>query len=215
MASLIDLKLSSNITIFPASLAASVPLPMAKPTSARFNAGESLTPSPVMPTTRFISWHSRTILDLSVGSARAITRICGIIRFTSSSDILFNWADEIALSSGFCKGPASFAMATAVSSLSPVIMTTCIPASCTSRIASFASLLTSSRIPTRPIRTTSSWISFSLSSRPEYPNASTRIAFAANSSIFAFNAAWSNGQTVPSASRYFSAFASRRSGAPL
>ena len=31
--------MSSNITIFPASFAASVPLPIAKPTSARFRAG--------------------------------------------------------------------------------------------------------------------------------------------------------------------------------
>ena len=38
----------------PASRTASVPLPIAKPTSARRSAGESLTPSPVMPTTRFI-----------------------------------------------------------------------------------------------------------------------------------------------------------------
>ena len=75
MASLMDLKLSSRMTILPASLAASVPLPMAKPTSARFKAGESLTPSPVMPTTRFISWQRRTIRDLSVGRARAMTRI--------------------------------------------------------------------------------------------------------------------------------------------
>ena len=70
-----DLKLSSKITISPASFAASVPLPIANPTSARFSAGESFTPSPVIPTTRFISWHRRTILDLSVGSALAMTRI--------------------------------------------------------------------------------------------------------------------------------------------
>ena len=85
MASLIDEKLSSKMTILPASFEASVPLPIANPTSARFNAGESLTPSPVIPTTRFISWHRRTILDLSVGNALAITRISGRIALTSSS----------------------------------------------------------------------------------------------------------------------------------
>ena len=167
IASLMDLKLSSKITIFPASFAASVPLPIAKPTSARFSAGESFTPSPVMPTTRFISWQSLTIRDLSVGSALAITRILGIIFFTSSSDISFNWAEESAISSLLFNKPASFAIATAVSSLSPVIMTTWMPASCTSLMASRASGLTSSRIPTRPIMTISSLILFSTSERSE------------------------------------------------
>ena len=156
-----DLKLSSRITILPASFAASVPLPMAKPTSARFSAGESLTPSPVMPTTRFISWHRRTIRDLSVGSALAITRICGMIFFTSSSLISLSCADERARSLPPFNSPASFAIATAVSRRSPVIMTTWIPAPCTSRIASFASGRTSSRMPTRPMITISSLMVFS------------------------------------------------------
>ena len=167
IASLMDLKLSSRITILPASFAASVPLPIANPTSARFSAGESFTPSPVIPTTRFISWHSRTILDLSVGSARAITLILGIIFFTSSSDISFNCAEDNALSESVFSSPASLAMATAVSSLSPVIITTCIPAFCTCSIASLASGLTSSRMPTKPIITISSLILFSTSSFSE------------------------------------------------
>ena len=37
-----------------------------------------------MPTTRFSSWHRRTIRDLSVGRARAMTRMRGMIFFTSS-----------------------------------------------------------------------------------------------------------------------------------
>ena len=124
MASRMDLKLSSRMTIFPASLAAWVPLPMAKPTSARFRAGESFTPSPVMPTTRPISWHRRTMRDLSVGRARAMTRMRGTIFFTSSSLSRFSWAEVMAKSSLLCSSPASRAMEAAVSSRSPVIITT-------------------------------------------------------------------------------------------
>ena len=167
MASLIDEKLSSKMTILPASFAASVPLPIANPTSARFNAGESLTPSPVIPTTRFISWHRRTILDLSVGNALAITRISGRIALTSSSLIWFNCAEDNALSDSFFNNPASFAIATAVSKRSPVIITTWIPASWTSLIASFADGRTSSLIATNPMSTRSSLIWFFTSSFSE------------------------------------------------
>ena len=87
IACLMDRKLSSRITISPASLATSVPLPMANPTSARFRAGESLTPSPVMPVTRFISWAILTRRSLSRGSARDTTLRSGRFNFTSSSDM--------------------------------------------------------------------------------------------------------------------------------
>ena len=167
MASLMERKLSSRMTILPASLAASVPLPMAKPTSARFRAGESLTPSPVMPTTRFSSWHRRTIRDLSVGRARAMTRMRGMIFFTSSSDSSLSWAEVRATSSRARSSPASRAMATAVSSRSPVIMTTWMPAFCTSAMASRASGRTSSRMPTRPMRTVSVLMAFSVISLGE------------------------------------------------
>jgi hypothetical protein len=83
-----------------------LPDPIANPTSAFLSAGESLTPSPVMPTTRPVScgythslaMHtmpartrhtcaSRTSRLLSVGSARDTTASLGSIFFTSSSDI--------------------------------------------------------------------------------------------------------------------------------
>ena len=128
IASLIDLKLSSRITILPASFAASVPLPIAKPTSALLSAGESFTPSPVIPTTRFISWQRRTILDLSVGSALAITLMFGIMLFTTSSLMELSCALERATSVEVLRRPASFAIATAVSRRSPVIITTWMPA---------------------------------------------------------------------------------------
>ena len=50
----IELKLSSKITNLLASLATSVPDPIAKPTSAALSAGASFAPSPVIPTTKFI-----------------------------------------------------------------------------------------------------------------------------------------------------------------
>ena len=80
-------KLSSKTVISPASLATSVPLPIAKPTSAFFRAGESLTPSPVIPTTKLSSCAMRTNLLLSDGRARATTRKFGKSIFNSSSDI--------------------------------------------------------------------------------------------------------------------------------
>ena len=89
----------SRSTMFPASLAAWVPVFMATPTSAWARAGASLVPSPVMAT-RFppaCSARIRAILSSGVASARK-----------SST-------------------PASAAMAAAVSGLSPVIITVLIP----------------------------------------------------------------------------------------
>lgn len=71
---IIELKLSSNNIISAASLATSEPLyPIANPTSALFNAGPSLLPSPVTATTlpKFIS--PVTNIYLSSGVALANT----------------------------------------------------------------------------------------------------------------------------------------------
>ena len=130
----------------PASLATSVPEPMAKPTSAFFRAGESFTPSPVMPTTRFSSWAMRTRRLLSVGRARATTRRLGSMAFSSSSLLLAISAEVMATSEGSRSSPASRAMATAVSLRSPVTMTTWMPASWTSLMAGMTSLRTLSRM---------------------------------------------------------------------
>ena len=146
IAFLMDAKLSSRMVISPASLATSVPLPMAKPTSAFFSAGESLTPSPVIPTTSSSSCASLTRRLLSVGKALETTRRCGRMAFISSSLFSAISADVSATSSGSASSPASFAMAHAVSFRSPVTMTTWIPARCTSRMASLASIRTLSRI---------------------------------------------------------------------
>ena len=124
-------------------------------------------------------------------------------------------ADESALSELDCIRPASFAIAIAVSSLSPVIITTWIPAPITSAIASLASGLTSSLIPTRPMITISSFIVFSTRAFCEYPNAKTLIALAASSSIFLSRTALSIVFTSPFSSKNFLAFARSLSGAPL
>ena len=54
-----------------ASMATSVPVPMAKPTSAWASAGASLTPSPTMPTRLPSSWSFCTSCALSSGSTSA------------------------------------------------------------------------------------------------------------------------------------------------
>ena len=110
------------------SFVISVPLPMAKPTSAFFTAGASFTPSPVIPTTRFICFANLTRRLLSVGKALATTHNSGRSSFTWSS--LSSPSSEEVITLGFSPLmiPTSRAMAWAVSLESPVIITTWIPA---------------------------------------------------------------------------------------
>jgi len=136
----------------PASFATSVPLPIAKPTSAFFKAGESFTPSPVMPTTKSSSCARRTRRLLSDGRARATTRRDGSAAFTSSSLIAPSSVEVHTTSEGSVRSPASRAMAMAVSFLSPVTITTWIPAERTSLIAVTASARTLSRIASTQTR---------------------------------------------------------------
>ena len=71
-ASTIVAKLSSVNTISAAPFATSVPvIPMAQPTSLAFNAGASLTPSPVIATTAPVRCQDLTIRILSSGVTRA------------------------------------------------------------------------------------------------------------------------------------------------
>ena len=71
-------KLSSASTTRAASLAASVPFsPIATPTSARFRAGASLTPSPVIATTRPSACSASIRRSLCSGAARAKTSTPG------------------------------------------------------------------------------------------------------------------------------------------
>ncbi len=70
-ARMIEAKLSSVKTIAAASLATSVPVPIAIPISACFKAGASLTPSPVMAEILPLSCQARTIRILFSGETRA------------------------------------------------------------------------------------------------------------------------------------------------
>ena len=72
IASTIVEKLSSASTISDDSLATSVPLiPIEIPISACFNAGASLTPSPVIAVTKLLAWYAFTIRSLFSGVALA------------------------------------------------------------------------------------------------------------------------------------------------
>ena len=81
-------KLSSDKIISAASLDTSVPvIPRATPISAFFNAGASLTPSPVMDTMQPFRCHASTIRILFSGDTLAYTDIREIISSNSSSVI--------------------------------------------------------------------------------------------------------------------------------
>ena len=73
-------KLSSSRIISDASLLTSVPvMPIAMPIFAPFNAGASLTPSPVIATMCPFSLRALTILTLSSGCTLAKTEMLSII----------------------------------------------------------------------------------------------------------------------------------------
>ena len=83
------LKLSSKSMIEAASLATSVPdIPIANPTSAFFNAGASLVPSPVTATTLPLSIKPVTNAYLSSGRDLAITFRLGIIESNTSAFLI-------------------------------------------------------------------------------------------------------------------------------
>ena len=103
-------------------MATSVPVPMAMPTSAAASAGASLTPSPAIATTRPLSRNCFTTRPLSSG------------RISASTSAI----------------PSLAATACAVVRLSPVNMTTRIPSSCKTRIASGVLALIGSAIASNP-----------------------------------------------------------------
>ena len=107
----------------PACFATSVPLPIAKPTSARLSAGASFMPSPVMPHTSPALWDTLASLLLSAGRARETT-------FSRGSNFASSLSDRSAISllvSVTASGvsiPQESATALAVSALSPVTIQT-------------------------------------------------------------------------------------------
>lgn len=131
----IEAKLSSVKTISAASFATSLPFfPMAMPTSARFKAGESLTPSPVITQKACRRCIASTIRTLVVGLHRAMTRgNCSMESISSSvirSKLSAAMTNRLALMFEIILSriPTSDAMAVAVRIWSPVSMCTVMPA---------------------------------------------------------------------------------------
>ncbi len=128
------------------SMATSVPVPIAMPTSAAARAGASLTPSPAMATTWPSACRRRTTSAFCSGSTSA----------TTSSR------------------PRERATACAVTRLSPVSMITRSPSACSRRIASGVLGLIGSATPSRP--TASSPTTRNITVWPSARRASTRAA---------------------------------------
>ena len=107
-------KLSSVSTIAAASFATSVPvIPIATPISACFNAGASLTPSPVIATIIPLSCHARTMRILCSGDTLAYTEIFETNSLSSSS-LIFSISAPSQASDKSCNIPTLFAIAAAV-----------------------------------------------------------------------------------------------------
>ena len=146
-------KLSSVRTRSAALRATSVPsFPIAIPTSAAFKDGASLTPSPVIATVLPRDFNASTIRTLCSGETLAKTRMDST-RFTKSllsdssiSAPVMHWLLSVAI-------PKSFAMAKAVSTWSPVIMTVSTWAPLKLSTAPRASALGGSIMPTSPTKT--------------------------------------------------------------
>ena len=121
-------KLSSARIIPAASLDTPVPvIHIAIPISACFNAGASLTPSPVIATIAPLLCQARTIRILCSGDTRAYTEICSTVSASCASLICSKSAPSTVRSPS-AKIPICFAMALAVALWSPVIITGRIPA---------------------------------------------------------------------------------------
>ena len=121
-------KSSSARIMAAASLDTSVPdRPMAIPISAFFKAGASLTPSPVMATISPFFCQAFTMRILSAGVTRANTAYLRMSRLSSSS---LNWESWVPVMASLPPSmiPSFFAMAEAVVTWSPVIITVLIPA---------------------------------------------------------------------------------------
>ena len=144
--------MSSASTIAATSLAASVPRrPMATPTSARFSAGASLTPSPVMATTAPSACSASTSRSLCSGLVRAKTVASRATRRRPPWSRPSSSRPVTAF--GSWARPSWRAMASAVATWSPVIILIPIPAARQSRTAAIASVRGGSISPSSPRKT--------------------------------------------------------------
>ena len=143
-------KLSSVSTRSAAFLATSVPsFPIAIPTSAAFRDGASLIPSPVIATVFPFFFRASTILTLCSGETLANTRMPSTFLRNSSSGIA-SISPPVMHSLLSPAIPSSPAIARAVSTWSPVIITVSTCALQKLFTASAASGLGGSIIPTSP-----------------------------------------------------------------
>jgi hypothetical protein len=86
IAEMIEAKLSSVSTMSAVCFVTSVPvMPIAMPMSARFRAGASFTPSPVMPTTCPFFFRASTMRTLCWGETRAKTLVVSSASASSAS----------------------------------------------------------------------------------------------------------------------------------
>mmetsp|Transcript_9645 Transcript_9645/g.24918 ORF Transcript_9645/g.24918 Transcript_9645/m.24918 type:complete len:303 (+) Transcript_9645:842-1750(+) len=159
MAATIVAKLSSASTMSAASLATSVPaMPIATPMAACLSAGASLTPSPVMAGTSPAVRSILTSICLSRGSVREKTMFwwCDVSSATRfSSDMPKKSApvnERPSVASPSLKMPISRAIASAVGWVSPVIITTRMPAVTHSAMAGATSGRAGSLMPATPTK---------------------------------------------------------------
>ncbi|MBT9169296.1 MAG: hypothetical protein DDT19_02654 [Syntrophomonadaceae bacterium] len=158
-ARIIETKLSSVKIISDASLLTSVPvIPIAMPIAAFFKAGASFTPSPVIATTLAFLVKASITRSLWFGETLAYTSTFSTILSNSPSVKAPN-SVPVKISPDF-RIPNSLAIASAVSLWSPVIIIGFMPAPLQTSIASLASFLGGSIIPTIPTKTISDSTSF-------------------------------------------------------
>jgi hypothetical protein len=151
------LKSSSVRIMSAASLATSVPsLPMLMPMSAFFSAGASFTPSPVIATTSPRLCRAWMILSLWSGLVRAKMETRFMHSASSASLMWSSWSPlrtgEPSAEFMLIGMPSLFAMATAVTSASPVIMMTLTPPAIKRRMLRATPGRGGSDIPTRPAK---------------------------------------------------------------
>ena len=155
------------------SRATSVPLmPIATPTSALRRAGASFTPSPVISTTSWYSLSVRRMSTLWRGSARAKMLVSLTTRLSSASSSASSSFASMASPSN----PTSRPIAAAVRLLSPVIITTRMPARCGASMACVASGLGGSLIAPNAANVSPTSIIGASAGCSLYANASTRSA---------------------------------------
>mmetsp|Transcript_53708 Transcript_53708/g.112077 ORF Transcript_53708/g.112077 Transcript_53708/m.112077 type:complete len:216 (+) Transcript_53708:1593-2240(+) len=161
IASITTLRPSWVSTMSAAARAASVDPCTAIPTSARFSAGASLTPSPVIaavspgPPSDSGSWSRPTISRLCIGSVREKSFAARTAARFSAGPIELNSRpvkDRPAASSSGSKRPIMRQMVSAVWGLSPVMTMTRIPAPLHLAMAAFTSSRGGSRMPVTPMK---------------------------------------------------------------